>query len=190
MLTQQLSQVAQQATATGNVAQALAVQAADIGLAFGVAGTIIGAVAGLALPTLISAFTSASDEGETFKNRLESLNTVSQDLSDVQGLLSLSTDDLSSRFGEQAEVVGVLIQNLARYRVGVANDALRESAELAQISTERFSRLADSYAKTAQEIEYLNQQNTAFSQARIDELTAQIAADAERMGAEFGIGSS
>lgn len=73
MITQQLSQVAQQSTATGNVMQALAIQAADIGLAFGVAGTIIGALAGLAIPALVTAFSDGTDAGKEFKETLEGL---------------------------------------------------------------------------------------------------------------------
>ena len=47
---QQLSQVSQQAMATGDVMTAVAIQAPDIGLAFGPVGIALGVVAGLALP--------------------------------------------------------------------------------------------------------------------------------------------
>ena len=59
MLVPQLSQIGQQFTATGQLGQAIAVQAADIGLAFGVVGTVIGTVAGVAVPILIDAFSDA-----------------------------------------------------------------------------------------------------------------------------------
>lgn len=73
MLTQQLSQVAQQATATGQVGQALAVQAADIGLAFGTIGTIVGALAGIALPSLIAVFSGTEEKIKTVEERLDGL---------------------------------------------------------------------------------------------------------------------
>lgn len=186
-VTPQLSQVAQQYTATGQLGQAIAIQAADIGLAFGVVGTVLGAVAGIALPAVIGALSDATNEAEVFEDRLDSLSIVLDNLSDSSDLLELSVDELTERFGEQAAVVRGLIENLAQYRVSVARDSLIEFAELAQISTEQFSRLSSSVAGAAAEIEILERQGNAFSQVRIDEITADISREAERMGEQFGI---
>ena len=50
MMAQQLSQVAQQGSATGNYLQAMAIQLPDIGLAFGTVGIAAGIAAGALLP--------------------------------------------------------------------------------------------------------------------------------------------
>lgn len=73
MLVPQLSQIGQQFTATGQLGQAVAVQAADIGLAFGVVGTVIGTVAGVALPSLIAAMSSTSEEAERLSQAMKSI---------------------------------------------------------------------------------------------------------------------
>lgn len=61
-MAQQLSQVGQQTMVTGNFVQALAIQLPDIGLAFGAVGAAAGLLAGIALPLLVSAFSSTSEK--------------------------------------------------------------------------------------------------------------------------------
>lgn len=73
MLVPQLSQIGQQFTATGQLGQAVAVQAADIGLAFGVVGTVIGTVAGVALPSLIDALSSTSEGADELARAMKSI---------------------------------------------------------------------------------------------------------------------
>lgn len=86
MLTQQLSQVAQQTAATGQPIQALAVQAADIGLAFGTVGTVVGALAGLALPALMVAFAGTASAADNARKSIEDIDNVS--LSSVRSSVS------------------------------------------------------------------------------------------------------
>jgi len=100
MLTQQLSQVAQQTTATGNVVQALAVQAADIGLAFGTVGTIVGALAGVAMPALFSAFASGEDKAEDYKDVINRASAALDAYNDAVKQADLSTGALGERFFE------------------------------------------------------------------------------------------
>ena len=73
MLAPQLSQIGQMYTATGQLGQAVAVQAADIGMAFGVAGTIIGTVAGIALPALIGSLGGGADAAKEMEKQIEDL---------------------------------------------------------------------------------------------------------------------
>jgi len=187
MLVPQLSQIGQQFTATGQLGQAVAVQAADIGLAFGVVGTVIGTVAGVALPSLIDAFSDGVSEAERFEDRLDSLGGLMEGLNNSSDMLEYSMDELTEKFGHQAEVVRGLIVNLAQYRVSIAQNELREFGDMARIATDQFSGLSRSAALVAQEIEYLNQQDTAFSRSRIADLTKQIANEAAEMGEQFGI---
>lgn len=98
MLTQQLSQVAQQSVATGQVVQAFAVQAADIGLAFGTVGTIVGALAGVALPTLVAALSDSSAEAEDWCDVMDRARQSLDDYSEVVRLADITTGELGERF--------------------------------------------------------------------------------------------
>jgi hypothetical protein len=62
MLAMQLSQVAQQASATGNFVQALAIQLPDMAMGFGAVGIAAGVLASVTLPLLASAFGGTSQE--------------------------------------------------------------------------------------------------------------------------------
>lgn len=62
MMAQQLSQVAQQASATGNWVQALAIQLPDMALGFGAVGIAAGVLASITLPLLASVFGGTSEE--------------------------------------------------------------------------------------------------------------------------------
>ncbi len=100
MLTQQLSQVAQQTTATGNVVQALAVQAADIGLAFGTVGTIVGALAGVAMPALFAAFTAGEGKAEEYSEVIDRASKALDAYNEAAKQADLSTGVLGERFLE------------------------------------------------------------------------------------------
>lgn len=137
MLTQQLSQVAQQTTATGNVVQALAVQAADIGLAFGVVGTVVGAVAGIALPTLIAAFSNGSTSADAFEEALEGISESGGKAEEVLDRLRLSIDDLVVQYGvaaqrvrefslAQAELLAAQTERRLRDQIGLVRDLSNE----------------------------------------------------------------
>jgi hypothetical protein len=88
MLLPQLSQVAQQTAATGQPMRALAVQAADIGLAFGPLGIAIGAIAGLALPALMQALGSTTTAAETFANAAKATDSALSELNSTVGSIS------------------------------------------------------------------------------------------------------
>lgn len=100
MLTQQLSQVAQQSVATGQVVQAFAVQAADIGLAFGTVGTIVGALAGVALPALFSAFSDGKDKAEDYKDVIDRASTALDAYVEASRQADIATGVLGERFLE------------------------------------------------------------------------------------------
>lgn len=98
-LAPQLSQVLQQFTATGNLGQAVAVQAADIGLAFGVVGTAVGALAGIALPSLLAAFSGTSMGASELEEALDKLDESFGDVDEAIKLAQLSAMDLGEEFG-------------------------------------------------------------------------------------------
>lgn len=100
MLVPQLSQIGQQFTATGQLGQAVAVQAADIGLAFGVVGTVIGTVAGVALPVLISAFSDAEEETRKYSEVLGDAKSALDDYVAASKLANIATGELGDKFFE------------------------------------------------------------------------------------------
>lgn len=82
MFAMQLSQVAQQASATGNYTQALAIQLPDMAMGFGAVGIAAGALAGVVLPALVSMFTSTAAEANA---ATEALKALAQAQIDAQG---------------------------------------------------------------------------------------------------------
>lgn len=115
MLVPQLSQVGQQFTATGQLGQALAVQAADIGLAFGVVGTVIGTLVGVALPSLIGGLGDSRDAADELRKDIDSLTGAIEDYkaASVSGIEA--TQYLVENFGafnEQAVDLAERIQDL------------------------------------------------------------------------------
>lgn len=98
----QLSQVAQQASATGDPIRALAIQLPDIGLAFGTIGIAAGVAAGAILP-LIANTESSVDAAKEAKTAVEAyMNAVSR-MREAVALADTSLADLTQRYGENAE---------------------------------------------------------------------------------------
>ena len=98
MLMMQLSQVGQQAMASGNIVQALAIQLPDIGLAFGAVGAAAGLLAGVALPMLMSAF---GDTGEAAKAAQKAFDDMDAAVSAYQSAIKdavQSTADLRAEY--------------------------------------------------------------------------------------------
>ena len=97
----QLSQVAQQGQVTGNYMQALSVQAADIGLAFGTVGIAAGVLAGLLLPVMTNLFTGA-DAGRQMEDALADLSTATDQYISSAEAASVPLVTLIEKYGEAA----------------------------------------------------------------------------------------
>jgi hypothetical protein len=113
MMAQQLSQVAQQASATGNWVQALAIQLPDMALGFGAAGIAAGVLAGVALPLLASAFMSTSGEAEAVAKALEELDSAAQAYIAAADAAGASTDELAAKYGRLAVEARLAFQALS-----------------------------------------------------------------------------
>ena len=152
MLVPQLSQIGQQFTATGQLGQAVAVQAADIGLAFGVVGTVIGTVAGVALPSLIDAL----GEGESAADRL---TDASDRLGDTMGALEATSqlvlddmDTLTKRYGDQAAAVRALFRELVAVNKQQALNAAQATIIAAQDQFNDLERSLRDFADRRREL--------------------------------------
>lgn len=78
MQAMQLSQVAQQASATGNWLQAIAIQLPDLALAFGPLGIAAGAAAGAALSYYSTLINSGEDAEETLAAQADLIQNVAE----------------------------------------------------------------------------------------------------------------
>ena len=140
MLTQQLSQVAQQSVATGQPIQALAVQAADIGLAFGTVGTIVGALAGIALPTLIAALSNTSGQTDILEGELEQLSDAGSRADNILQTLRLTADQLVETYGRGAQIVREFSIAQAELLAGQIERRLRDQIGLVATLSEEYTR--------------------------------------------------
>ena len=126
MLPMQFSQVAQQAAAGGGVMRALTIQAADIGLAFGTMGTLIGIAATIAMPLIMNAFADGADAAEDLEEGLQSIKDLSSSLHSTLDILSMSAEDLGDTFGAGADEARRFAIRLAELQYQQAIVALKE----------------------------------------------------------------
>lgn len=100
----QLSQVAQQASATGNVVQALAIQLPDLTLGFGPLGIAAGVAAGALLP-LAANMLGVGDKAEDTGERLDQFLSSLRQASEYAKLAITPISDLRAEFGNFADEV-------------------------------------------------------------------------------------
>ena len=128
-VSQQLSQVGQQTMATGNFVQALAIQLPDIGLAFGAVGTAVGLLAGVALPTLLSAFQGSSSSAAELENRLDRLSASVSAYKAAVDLANQSTDEMRIAYGDAAGAIDGTLQLLQQIAASDAQSAIDEMSQ-------------------------------------------------------------
>jgi len=107
----QLSQVAQQASATGNFIQALAIQLPDLTLAFGPLGIAAGVVAGALLPMAANLF-GVSEGARDFDQRMDQLNnTLERYISTTEQIAA--DGKLHERFGRNTAAAREFLKEIA-----------------------------------------------------------------------------
>ncbi|MDH2092309.1 hypothetical protein N5K21_26680 [Rhizobium pusense] len=122
MQAMQLSQVAQQATATGNVMQAIAIQLPDLALVFGPIGIAAGAAAGAVL-SYFSSFDGAEDSNVVLEEQIRLIKEVADNWGDAIPALREYADEL-----ERAKSLADL-QTGGRLTVEAQYDKIREELE-------------------------------------------------------------
>ncbi|MBU3262059.1 hypothetical protein KPG71_18720 [Roseovarius sp. PS-C2] len=98
----QLSQVAQQASATGDPLRALAIQLPDLTLGFGTLGIAAGAVAGALLPLAVE-FLTAGKNAEELEKTVEELGKSVKRYEAAAKNASRPTSDLRKEYGDLAD---------------------------------------------------------------------------------------
>lgn len=178
-VTQQLSQVAQQSVATGNVVQAFAIQAADIGLAFGTVGTIVGALAGIGIPLLATAFSELAGSASNAADQIDEIDRISSDAKDTIDILSLSVEELARQYGVAADRVVRFARESAALQAAQATSRFEDQSsvlrglvqdytsvsESSRLYETRLNNLASSFGITHREARALQSEFDAFVDA-------------------------
>lgn len=139
MMAMQLSQVAQQASATGNWVQALAIQLPDMALGFGTAGIAAGILAGVALPALVGMLGASGNSAAEVANVLGGLAEKTQAAADAASAAKTPTAELAATYGALA---------------GAAREALQAIADVALVDAitaadDAISAVSDSLTRVA-----------------------------------------
>lgn len=128
MMAMQLSQVAQQASATGNFVQALAIQLPDMAMGFGAAGIAGGILASVALPAVASALAGTNEKVQAFTDSLDAAYGAVNRLNDLSK--TYSTDGVQSLIGKYGELNAALLEHIQRLREVTISEELQRNADL------------------------------------------------------------
>ena len=104
MFAMQLSQVAQQASATGNFVQALAIQLPDMAMGFGAAGIAAGVLASVALPALAAAFMNGGTEAQRLQDIMAEMDDAVSAFGSAVEAANVPTEELIEKYGRLADV--------------------------------------------------------------------------------------
>ncbi|TQD33061.1 phage tail tape measure protein [Rhodobacter capsulatus] len=103
----QFNQMMQMGSVTGNYVQAIAVQIPDIASSFGFLGTIIGGIAGVSLPLLVSMFTGTSTSGKELEKTVSETNEAFDAYARYAEIAAMQTLEVQQKFhGFASEVQG------------------------------------------------------------------------------------
>lgn len=144
MMAMQLSQVAQQASATGNWVQALAIQLPDLTLGFGTIGIAAGVAAGALLP-LIANMISSGEGAEELDDLISDLGGSLKAYAETVENTKLSMLDLREEFGLQAEQAQRLYEIMRQIRELEFQESLEATREAIAGSLDGISESIDRY---------------------------------------------
>lgn len=157
MIALQLNQVTQQGLATGQWAQAFAIQAGDIALAFGTVGAAIGIVLPLVV-NLGATFLSAGKNAEEFERAVKDLKDETKSATDeyqamVKGFSNVGQltlfNEITRLQGEIAKQQDIIAngnarqQRNARATVGVLNEQIEANQRLIDENEVALQKLSD-----------------------------------------------
>lgn len=130
VLGQSFSQMSQQITAGGSVVQSFSVQLADMTMGFGPAGMAIGALAGVALPMLVNAFSDSEEEAVDLQDALDDLQGKVKALATANANLEAgSLDGLVEQYGTVNEEILKMIENQRTFALEAAQLSARTAAQ-------------------------------------------------------------
>ncbi len=128
MMAMQLSQVAQQTSATGNFVQALAIQLPDMAMGFGAVGIAGGILASVALPAVASALAGTNEKVQAFTDSLDAAYGAVNRLNDLSK--TYSADGVQTLIGKYGELNAALLEHIQRLREVTISEELQRNADL------------------------------------------------------------
>lgn len=129
MFAMQLSQVAQQTSATGNFVQALAIQLPDMTLGFGAVGIAAGILASVALPALASALMDGKGSADSMQDALDALSEATDDYARAVADATVPMGEMAEKYGTMAAAARDFATALAEVERVQVFDALRASIQ-------------------------------------------------------------
>lgn len=144
MLPQQLSQVFQQAAAGTSILNALAIQAFDIGAAFGAVGVAAGIAAGVGIPLLVAAFSDANAETRDYIDVISDAEAALQSYNDAAQLAKITTGELAERFLEVTPGATAFARALSGIAEREALARIQEAVDLVALFGREAGQGADS----------------------------------------------
>ena len=186
MFAMQLSQVAQQASATGNFVQALAIQLPDMAMGFGAAGIAAGVFASVALPAVVSMMMSSTSAAQQLEGVLSEMDDAVSNFAGAVEAANAPTEELVEKYGRLAEVAQRALEAMAAVdrveAINAVNAAISEAlaliTEVGRINARDQGQLflVDSFGLAADEAQRLTDAIRALDSAQGLEAQA-IAAD-------------
>ena len=140
-MSQQLSQVVQQAQAGTNAFSALAMQLPDMVVGFGPVAILLGAVAG-GIATIAVNVLSAKNGTDEFKKSTEKLEGILSTLRTALTDATLGVDELMEKYGAAAMQIRELIAAEAELKASQARSGLNDALPGAQEAFRNYSELA------------------------------------------------
>lgn len=117
MFAMQLSQVAQQTSATGNFVQALAIQLPDMALGFGAVGIAAGVVAGAVLPSLAAALMNTGAGAQELTDAMSEMDDAVSAFAEAVDAANTPTEELIEKYGRLADVAQRALAAMADVRL-------------------------------------------------------------------------
>mgnify|MGYP000044175205 CR=1 FL=1 len=189
----QLSQVAQQGAATGQWMQALTIQAADIGLAFGTIGIFAGAAISVLGP-VAATMLNLGDDAITSADAMDEASGAMADMRDAAGVSGAALDELRDKYGRNAEAVRDLYQELILLNQQSANNAVQDAIRAAGDEISDVSAALRDFSDARREL--LQAQDVeaggvvGILPSEMQALEDAVTASQERLREEFGLTSA
>lgn len=152
MMAMQLSQVAQQASATGNFVQALAIQLPDMAMGFGAVGIAAGVLASVTLPLLAGMFGGTSEEAARAAEAANRLKEAWGELAQAGANAQLEIDKL--KFGVDEAYQVEILREQVRLRAEI-NAKVQEGQTYLATTTDSLDRQRIKAAEYQAEIDKL-----------------------------------
>lgn len=181
----QLSQVSQQAMATGDPIRALAIQLPDMAVGLGTVGILAGVAAGALLPLVANLF-SVGDSTADAETSLKSFEAAMAEVVKFSKIAKTDIKELREEFGDFAEAV----QSAAELGVQTALSKAMESFKTATIDAQgeianlisKLEDLESANAELSEQKLFGNETTILVARGQVDELIQEVVSLSHKLG--------